>query len=63
MTRRRLRQLLGVLAPVAGLVVILVVLHGAGIPLTIPGVIVVLVLLVVGRLVFAFARRRRPDRR
>lgn len=64
MNRRRLRRLLGVVAPVAGLVVILVVLHGAGVPLSIPGVLVVLALLIVGRLVFGLLRlRRRPGRR
>lgn len=63
MTRRRLRRLLGTLAPVAGFVVILTVLHGAGVPLTIPGVIVVILLIVAARVVFGFTRRRRSDPR
>jgi predicted RND superfamily exporter protein len=63
MTRSRLRRILVLLAPVAAVVVLLVVIHGAGIPLTVPGVIVVVVLLVVGRLVFAVTRKRRAGRR
>lgn len=62
MTRRRLSRLLGLLAPIAAVVVVLVVLHGAGVPLTVPGVIIAVALLFVGRLVFGFARRRRADR-
>jgi len=63
MTRSRLRRILVLLAPVAAVVVLLVVIHGAGIPLTVPGVIVVVLLLVVGRLVFALTRKRRVGRR
>jgi predicted RND superfamily exporter protein len=63
MTRSRLRRILVLLAPVAAVVVLLVVIHGAGIPLTVPGVIVVVLLLVVGRLVFAVTGKRRAGRR
>ncbi|MCC4248538.1 MULTISPECIES: hypothetical protein [Microbacterium] len=62
MIRRRLRRILGVVAPVAALVVVLVVLHGAGVPLTVPGVVVVLAVLLAGRLVVGLSRRRREPR-
>lgn len=62
MTKRNLLRILGVAAPVAAFVAILVVLHGAGIPLSVPGVLVVFVLLVVARLVVRVGRRRRTDR-
>jgi len=60
--RRRLRRSLGLLAPLLGVVVVLVVLHGAGVPLTVPGVLGVVLLLVVARLVIGLARGRRTDR-
>ncbi|KTR92930.1 hypothetical protein NS220_13880 [Microbacterium testaceum] len=48
-------------APVAAFLVILAVLRGAGVPLTLPGVVLTLVLLVVVR--FAVVKvRRRADR-
>lgn len=62
MNRRRLRRSLGLLAPLLGVVVVLVVLHGAGVPLTVPGVLGVVLLLVVARLVIGLARGRRTDR-
>ena len=62
MTRRRLRRVIGLVVPIASVVVVLTVLHGAGLPLTFPGVLVIVVLLIVARLVFGFARRRRADR-
>lgn len=62
MNRRRLRRSLGLLAPLLGVVVVLVVLHGAGVPLTVPGVFGVVLLLVVARLVIGLARGRRTDR-
>ena len=54
------------IAPIAAVVVVLAVLRGAGIPFTIPGVIVVLVLLLVARILVGRGRRRaarRADRR
>lgn len=48
------------LAPLAALIVVVAVLRGAGVPLSVPGVIVVLVLLVVARIVVGRLRRRRP---
>ncbi len=62
MNRRRLRRSLGLLAPLLGVVVVLVVLHGAGVPLSVPGVLGVVLLLVVARLVIGLARGRRTDR-
>ena len=63
MIRRRLRRVIGVLGPIAAVVIVLFVLHGAGVPLSVPGVILVFLLLVVGRLVVGLARRRRVDRK
>ena len=54
--------MIGLVVPIASVVVVLTVLHGAGLPLTFPGVLVFVVLLIVARLVFGFARRRRADR-
>ncbi len=48
--------------PIASVVVVLTVLHGAGLPLTLPGVLVFVVLLIVARLILGFVRRRRADR-
>ena len=62
MTKRLLLRILGVAAPVVALVVVLVIVHGAGIPLSLPGVIVVFVLLVIARMVVRLGRRRRTDR-
>ncbi|MDZ5145816.1 hypothetical protein [Microbacterium testaceum] len=62
MTFPRLLRILGWLAPVAALAVILAVLRGAGVPLTLPGVVIVVVLLGVARLMIGRSRRRRRDR-
>ncbi|MFS0792944.1 hypothetical protein [Microbacterium sp. 1P10AE] len=62
MTKRLLLRILGVAAPVAALVIVLVVLHGAGVPLSLPGVLVVFVILVIARTVVRLRRRRRTDR-
>jgi Flp pilus assembly protein TadB len=62
MTKRLLLRILGVGAPVVALVIVLVVLHGAGVPLSLPGVIVVFVILVIARMVVRSGRRRRTDR-
>ncbi|KQR21429.1 MULTISPECIES: hypothetical protein [Microbacterium] len=56
---RRLRQVLSWVLPLASFVVILLVLRGAGVPLSVPGVVVVLVVLAVARVVGARSRRRR----
>jgi len=64
--RRLLWRIAGWVAPIVALVVVLTVLRGAGVPLTVPGVVIVLVLLVVMRLLFGRGRRRaarRNDRR
>ncbi|WP_153004296.1 hypothetical protein [Microbacterium testaceum] len=61
MNRRLLWRILVWAAPVAAFLVILAVLRGAGVPLTLPGVVLTLVLLVVVR--FAVVKvRRRADR-
>lgn len=60
MTRRRVWQIVMLLAPLAALIVVVAVLRGAGVPLSVPGVIVVVVLLVVARVVVGRLRRRRP---
>lgn len=62
MNRRGLRRLIGVIAPIASVVVVLVVLHGAGVALSLPGVLAVLALLLAVRLVLGLVRRRRADR-
>jgi hypothetical protein len=60
---RRLRQVLSWILPLASFVVILLVLRGAGIPLSVPGVVVVLIVLAIARAVGARSwRRRRRDR-
>ena len=59
---RRLRPLLSWLVSLASLVVILAVLRGAGVPLSLPGVVVVLVLLLASRAMVGRARRRRRRR-
>ncbi len=56
---RRLRRVLSWVLPLASLVVILLVLRGAGVPLTVPGVVVVLVVLAVARVIGVRSRRRR----
>jgi hypothetical protein len=61
--RRLLWRILGWAAPVAALLVVLAVLRGAGVPLTFPGVVLTLVLLVVIRFVMVGARRRSDRRR
>ncbi len=59
---RRVRRVASWVIPVAAFVVILLVLRGAGVPLSVPGVIVVLVLLGIARLMIGRARRRRRAR-
>lgn len=59
---RRLRQITAWLVPLASFVVILAVLRGAGVPLSVPGVIVVVVLLAVARIIVGWSRRGRRDR-
>lgn len=61
LTVRQLKRAAGVLLPVTALVVVLMVVRGAGIPLTVPGVVFVFVLLFVGRAVVGWSRRRRRD--
>lgn len=59
MTVRRVLRILVWLAPVAAFVVILAVLKGAGVPLSVPGVVVVVLLLGISRLMIGRSRRRR----
>lgn len=59
MTVRRVLRILVWLAPVAAFVVILAVLKGAGVPLSVPGVVVVILLLGLSRLMIGRSRRRR----
>ena len=59
---RLVRQVASWVVPVAAFVVILTVLRGAGVPLSVPGVVVVLILLGVARVVIGRARRRRRAR-
>lgn len=59
---RRIRQVASWVIPLAAFVVILSVLRGAGVPLSVPGVIVVLILLGVARGLIGRARRRRRAR-
>jgi len=61
--RRLLWRILVWAAPVAALLVVLAVLRGAGVPLTFPGVLLTLVLLVTARFVMVGARRRSDRRR
>ncbi|MCJ1706408.1 hypothetical protein [Microbacterium sp. VKM Ac-2923] len=58
----RLRRVAGWVIPLASFVVILFVLRGAGVPLSVPGVIVVVVLLAVARMIVGRSRRGRRDR-
>lgn len=60
---RRVRQVASWVLPIAAFVVILLVLRGAGVPLSIPGVVVVLVFLGMARVMIGRARRRRRARR
>lgn len=59
---RLVRRVAGWVLPLAAFIVILVVLRGAGVPLSVPGVIVVLVVLGVARGFAERARRRRRAR-
>ncbi len=59
MTVRRVLRILVWLAPVAAFVVILAFLRGAGVPLSVPGVVVVVLLLGIARLMIGRSRRRR----
>ncbi|WP_298871234.1 hypothetical protein [uncultured Microbacterium sp.] len=61
MTLRQLKRAAALLLPVAALIVVLAVVRGAGIPLTVPGVVIVFVLLFVVRAVVGWSRRRRRD--
>ncbi len=56
-----IRRLSGVLLPVAALLVVVTVLRGAGVPLTLPGVLIAIALLFVVRLVMGWSRRGRRD--
>ncbi|MDR6690170.1 O-antigen ligase [Microbacterium sp. 1154] len=62
MTFRRLLRILGWLAPVVALAIIIAVLRGAGVPLTLPGILVVVGLLGVARLMIGRSRRRQRNR-
>ncbi|WZH37471.1 MAG: hypothetical protein PIR02_02135 [Microbacterium enclense] len=62
MNRRQLWRIVVWIAPILAVVVVLAVLRGAGVPFTIPGVIVVLVLLLVARIVVGRGRRRAARR-
>jgi len=59
---RRLWQIVRGVLPVVAFGVILAVLHQAGVPLSVPGVLCVLVALVVVRLIVASRVRRRRHR-
>jgi Flp pilus assembly protein TadB len=59
---RRIRRVASWVIPFAAFVVILLVLRGAGVPLSVPGVVVVLLLLGVVRVTLGRARRRRRAR-
>lgn len=56
---RRLRPLLSWLISLVSLLVILAVLRGAGVPLSFPGVLVVMLFLFTARAVIGWRRRRR----
>lgn len=60
---RRVRPLVSWFASLAALIVILAVLRGAGVPLSLPGIAIVLLLLFVGRGVIGWRRRRRVTSR
>ncbi|MCM3501491.1 Flp pilus assembly protein TadB [Microbacterium testaceum] len=62
MRLHRLRRVLTWLLSFAALLVILAVLRGAGVPLSLPGVLIVIAALVLARVVIGRARRRRRDR-
>lgn len=59
---RGIRRVVSWVVPFAAFVIILLVLRGAGVPLSVPGVLVVLVLLGVFRVIIGRARRRRRAR-
>ncbi|WP_279367782.1 hypothetical protein [Microbacterium testaceum] len=61
-TFRRLRRIAGWLAPLAAFAVILAVVRSAGVPLTLPGILLVIILLGAARLMIGRARRHRRDR-
>ncbi len=56
-TLRWIRRLSGILLPVVALIVVVTVLHGAGVPLTLPGVLITIALLFVIRWVMGRSRR------
>ncbi|WP_136585906.1 hypothetical protein [Microbacterium hydrothermale] len=58
---RWIRRLSGILLPVAALLVVVTVLKGAGVPLTVPGVLIAIGLLFVVRLAMGWSRRGRRD--
>lgn len=56
----RARRIISGLLPVVAVAVILAVLRGAGVPLTVPGVITIVVVIAIARVAGSvFARRRR----
>ncbi|WP_295789791.1 hypothetical protein [uncultured Microbacterium sp.] len=59
---RRLRPFLSWLVSLVSLVVILAVLRAAGVPLSLPGVVIVLGLLLASRAMIGRSRRRRRRR-
>lgn len=62
-TQRRLWQIVRWLASVASVVIVVSVLRGAGVPVSLPGVLVVVAVLFVVRLAVGRARRRRARSR
>lgn len=60
-TVRRLLRAAGWLLPLGAMVVVVVVLRSAGIPVTVPGILVALVVLFVARAGIGWSRRRRRD--
>ncbi|MFN3948348.1 hypothetical protein [Microbacterium sp.] len=61
-TGRRVRRAAGWLLPVTAVVVVIVVLRSAGVPVTVPGVVVTVVVLFLVRVVIGWSRRGRRDR-
>ena len=58
---RRTRRVIDLLLPVAAFFVVIAVLRGAGVPLSVPGIVIVLALLFAARLAMGWSRRRRRD--
>ncbi|MDQ1123251.1 hypothetical protein [Microbacterium trichothecenolyticum] len=59
MNRRRIRQIATWVAPLLAVVIVLSVLKGAGVPLSVPGVVLVFVVLFVARVLIGRGRRRK----